>query len=91
MLHMAAPFMRGGKDRSISSTPGSWLLKKIPSNTYYFIIGLVAASIFQVVMASLESLNASFLSVSLSIAALAAGFGIAFGFSRIKRKRPGQV
>lgn len=63
-----------------------YCLKRIPSNTYYFIIGLVIASIFQVVMQSLESFRLSLLPVTLSIAALGAGFAIAYGVSKIKRK-----
>ena len=63
-----------------------YCLKRIPSNTYYFIIGLVIASIFQVVMQSLESFKLSLLPVTLSIAALGAGFAIAYGVSKIKRK-----
>lgn len=59
-------------------------LKKFPSNTYFFIIGLVIASIFQVVMSSLESLSSGLLPVLLSIAATACGFGIAYGLGRIK-------
>jgi len=63
-----------------------YCLKRIPSNTYYFIIGLVIASIFQVVMQSLESFKLFLLPVTLSIAALGAGFAIAYGVSKIKRK-----
>ncbi len=63
-----------------------YCLKRIPSNTYYFIIGLVIASIFQVVMQSLESFKLSLLPVTLSMAALGAGFAIAYGVSKIKRK-----
>jgi len=61
-----------------------YCLKKFPSNTYYFIIGLVAASIFQVVMSSLESLSPGLLPVLLSIAAAGCGFAIAYGLGRIK-------
>ena len=63
-----------------------YCLKRIPSNTYYFIIGLVIGSIFQVVMQSLESFKLSLLPVTLSITALGAGFAIAYGVSKIKRK-----
>lgn len=62
-----------------------YCLKRIPSNTYYFIIGLVIGSIFQVIMQSLESFKLSLLPVMLSIAALGAGFAIAYGVSKIKR------
>jgi len=61
-----------------------YCLKKFPSNTYYFIIGLVAASIFQVVMSSLESLSPGLLPVLLSIAAAGCGFAMAYGLGRIK-------
>jgi putative membrane protein len=61
-----------------------YCLKKFPSNTYYFIIGLVVASIFQVVMSSLESLSSGLLPVLLSIAAAIFGFIVAYGLGRIK-------
>jgi len=61
-----------------------YCLKKFPSNTYYFIIGLVVASIFQVVMSSLKSLSPGLLPVLLSIAAAGCGFAIAYGLGRIK-------
>ncbi len=61
-----------------------YCLKKFPSNTYYLIIGLVAASIFQVVMSSLESLSPGLLPVLLSIAAAGCGFAMAYGLGRIK-------
>lgn len=63
-----------------------YCLKRIPSNTYYFIIGLVIGSIFQVIMQSLESFKLSLLPIMLSIAALGAGLAIAYGVSKIKRK-----
>jgi len=63
-----------------------YFLKKSPSNTYYFILGLVVASIFQVTMQSLDSFKLTLLPVILSIAALGAGFVIAYGVSKIKRK-----
>ena len=63
-----------------------YCLKGIPSNTYYFIIGLIIGSIFQVVMQSLENFKLSLLPVALSIAAMGAGFAIAYGVSKIKRK-----
>ena len=62
-----------------------YCLKKFPSNTYYFIIGLVFASIFQVVLKSLDIISFTLLQVLLSIAALALGFAIAYGVSRIKK------
>jgi putative membrane protein len=61
-----------------------YCLKRFPSNTYYFIIGLVIGSVFQVLMSSLESLNSGLLPILLSIAAVAIGFAIAFGLGRIK-------
>jgi len=63
-----------------------YCLKRIPSITYYFIIGLVIGSIFQVIMQSLESFKLSLLPVALSIAATGIGFAIAYGVSKIKRK-----
>jgi len=63
-----------------------YCLKRIPSNTYYFIIGLVIGSIFQVIMQSLESFRLSLLPVTLSITALIVGFAVAYGVSKIKRK-----
>jgi putative membrane protein len=63
-----------------------YFLKRFPSNTYYFIIGLVIASIFQIVMQFLENINLSLLPVVLSLASLGAGFWLAYGISRLKRK-----
>lgn len=63
-----------------------YCLKKFPSNTYYFIIGLVIASIFQIAIQLLDIYNASFLPVVLSVLALCGGFVIAYFISRIKRK-----
>jgi putative membrane protein len=63
-----------------------YLIKKFPANTYYFIIGLVIASIFQIVMQSLEYINLSFIPVILSVASLGAGFGATYWISRLKRK-----
>jgi len=62
-----------------------YCLKKFPSNTYYFIIGLVIASIFQIVMQFLESINLSFLPILLSVVALGLGFALAYGVSKIKK------
>lgn len=62
-----------------------YCLEKYPSNTYYFIIGLVVASIFQVVMQSLGSFSLSFLPILLSIVTLGLGFVIAYRVSKIKK------
>jgi putative membrane protein len=62
-----------------------YLLKKFPSNTYYFIIGLVIASIFQIVMQFLDNINLSFLSILLSVIAMGVGFALAYGVSKIKK------
>jgi putative membrane protein len=63
-----------------------YLIKRFPSNTYYFIIGLVIASIFQIVMQLLGYINLSLIPVIISLVSLGAGFALAYFISKIKRK-----
>lgn len=63
-----------------------YCLKKFPSNTYYFIIGLVLASIFQIAVQLIDNYNIAFISVILSVLALCGGFALSYFVSKIKRK-----
>jgi putative membrane protein len=61
-------------------------LKRFPANTYYFIMGLVIASVFQIVMQSLEGFSLSLLPLALSFLAMAAGFALTYSLSPVKKK-----
>jgi len=62
-----------------------YFLKKFPANTYYFIIGLVIASIFQIAIQFSKNIKLSFLPILLSVMALILGFLLAYGVSKIKK------
>lgn len=61
------------------------LLKKHPSETYYFILGLLVASIYQIWGEIQSTLTLSAMAVVISLVCLGAGFAAAYGLSKIKR------
>ena len=63
-----------------------YFLRKFPSNTYYFIIGLVIASIFQIAIQIINIANSAILPVILSILAVCTGFILAYSLSKINKQ-----
>lgn len=64
----------------------SYLLKKFPAGTYYFIIGLLIASIFQIYHEISGILELSIVRLLLSCVTLTAGFLSAFLLSKINKR-----
>lgn len=67
----------------VASKVISKLLQKYPSNMYYFILGLIVGSAYQVLSGIVAIFEYGLLSYFLSIFALAFGFFISFFLSRI--------
>jgi putative membrane protein len=63
----------------------NYVLHKFPSETYYFILGLLVASVYQIFTEIQYTLDFSFVAVIVSLVCLSAGFIAAFGMSKIKK------
>lgn len=63
----------------------SYFLKKFPSETYYFIIGLLIASLYQIYTEIKGELIFESITVVISIISLSAGFFVSYLLSKIKR------
>ncbi len=63
----------------------NYVLRKFPSETYYFILGLLVASVYQIFTEIQYTLDFSFIAVFISLVCLGTGFLAAFGMSKIKK------
>jgi putative membrane protein len=63
----------------------SWLLEKFPSNMYYFIIGLLIASVYQIYAEAGQNINTSTSVIIISILSMAAGFFVSYLLSKIQK------
>ncbi len=63
-----------------------WLLKHYPARTLYFILGLILASLFQIFLEARPFFRMEVLPLILDVVFLSVGFGVALGFSGIKKE-----